>query len=77
VAKGSWHGGGDCGVPVEAATMGSWRWRRPGPGGGSDDRVSAAAAGAPDASLPVWRQFSARETKFCEVIQAKRRALDL
>jgi hypothetical protein len=64
-----WGGGGE-GVPTR-------RWRQ-GSGGGGDDRVPAAAACAPVDSLMAvrWRQC-AREMKFCEVIQAERRVLDL
>jgi hypothetical protein len=46
-------------------------------GSGGDDGVLAAVACALVASLVVWRWFSVRETKFCEVIQAKRQVLDL
>jgi hypothetical protein len=48
-------------------------------GNSGDDTVPMAAACAPVTSLMAvrWWQQRVRETKFCKVIQAKRRVLDL
>jgi hypothetical protein len=75
-SKRSRHGGNGGGEGVPTRRRRRQRQRR-GLNGGGDNGVPAVAACAPVAFLAVRWWFGAREMKFCEVIQAERRVLDL